>query len=231
MKVLITGGSGRIGGGCLKQCLSHPKISTVVAFGRSSLAGEVANHPKLKQVIVKDFAKWPEDVLDAHADAAGMIWAMGSRNGRSRTADFEYALTFLDSMGRVLESKPKRPLFKYIQLSGRFVRSDQDMKLWWGDYPRKLKGLCDTKVLEFGNSHKDSWKTSVVKPGPVGSEVVMGHRLFIAMLGTNVGILDNELGAFMTYLLVDGEGESEVTENLRMVTKGREILQAQRHAH
>lgn len=74
MKVLIVGASGMVGGEALAQCLAHPNISKVVAFVRRHLHADVSNHQKLESIIIKDFAAWPEDVLQAHADAAGMVW-------------------------------------------------------------------------------------------------------------------------------------------------------------
>lgn len=47
-----------------------------------------------------------------------------------------------------------------------------------------------------------------------------------ALLGENWCINIEELGAFMTYLAVDGQGEEPVSQNLRMVTRGRELLKA-----
>lgn len=79
MKVLIVGASGMIGGEALLQCLANPQISSVVAFVRRELPSNVSNNPKLNSVIVKDFSKWPEDLLLAHADAVGMIWYVISR--------------------------------------------------------------------------------------------------------------------------------------------------------
>lgn len=74
MKILITGASGFIGGEALTQCLNHPKVSNVVAFVRRDLPAELQDNPKLECVVIKDFAEWPIDVLEQHADAEGMIW-------------------------------------------------------------------------------------------------------------------------------------------------------------
>lgn len=74
MKILFVGATGMIGGGVLKQCLAHPSVTSVVAFARRELPANLSNNPKLSSVIIKDFAAWPEDVLQAHSDAAGMIW-------------------------------------------------------------------------------------------------------------------------------------------------------------
>ena len=74
MKILVAGASGMVGGEVLEQCLAHPQISSVVAFVRRELPVEVSRNPKLQCVLVEDFATWPEGVLEAHSDAAGIIW-------------------------------------------------------------------------------------------------------------------------------------------------------------
>lgn len=74
MKVLIVGASGMIGSEALTQCLANPNITSVIAFARRDLSADVSKHPKLEVVLIKDFAKWPEDVLQAHSDATGMVW-------------------------------------------------------------------------------------------------------------------------------------------------------------
>ncbi|TGJ82739.1 hypothetical protein E0Z10_g6032 [Xylaria hypoxylon] len=213
MKVLITGASGSIGGECLTQCLSNPDISTVVAFVRRDLPAEISSHPKLKCVLIKDFSQWPEDVLQAHADAAGIIWAMGSYKG-SRTADLEYPLAFLESMARVLETKPTRSQFRYVHLGGMFTCHDQEKKLWFLEYPRKIRGLGEAKALEFGDSHDDTWRIFIARPGGVATREMMGSRTIASILGENWCVRIEELGAFMAYLAIHGEGESSVIENM-----------------
>ncbi|KAI2615198.1 hypothetical protein GGR54DRAFT_301675 [Hypoxylon sp. NC1633] len=232
MKVLIVGASGMIGGEALIQCLAHPDVSSVVAFVRRDLPVDVSSHPKLKCVLVKNFAMWPKDVLEAHADAVGMIWAMGSYDGNV-AADLEYPLAFLDDMARVLETKPGRTQFRYVHLSGKFVRRDQERKLWLLERPRKIKGLLETKALAFAESHSAIWKTFILKPGGVvprkgtGGGMVGFLTTLFASLGENWSVRNEELGAFMTYLAIDGKGEDSTIENAGIVRKGREVLRAQ----
>jgi hypothetical protein len=47
------------------------------------------------------------------------------------------------------------------------------------------------------------------------------------VLGENWSVRCDELGAFMTYLVIDGEGEDSIIENARIVRKGRELLKSQ----
>lgn len=69
---------------------------------------------------------------------------MGSYNG-SVTVDLEYGLAFIEAMGKVLEANLPITPFRYVQLSGKFVRQDQDAKLWFLEYPRKLKVYFTTQ--------------------------------------------------------------------------------------
>ncbi|KAI1159207.1 hypothetical protein F5B18DRAFT_37192 [Nemania serpens] len=223
MKILISGASGSIGGECLRQCLSHPAISIVVVFIRRDLPADISNHPKLKCIMIKDFSQWPEDVLQAHADAAGMIWAMGSYKG-SRAVDFEYPLAFSAAMARVLDTKPARPQFRYVHLGGMFTRQNQDKKLWLLEYPRKIRGLAEAEVMKFAHSHDRIWTTIVVRPGAVATDKMIGSRTVAAMLGENWCVGIEELGIFMTHLALGGEEGNSVIENAHISRKGKELL-------
>lgn len=52
LKVIITGTTGMVGKGVLLECLDHPDVEEVLVVNRSSLDME---HPKLKEIIHKDF--------------------------------------------------------------------------------------------------------------------------------------------------------------------------------
>ncbi|KAH7200464.1 hypothetical protein DER44DRAFT_671172 [Fusarium oxysporum] len=168
MKVLFLGASGSIGGEALRQCLCHPKITSVVAFVRRALPAEVSDHAKLQTVMIKDFSKWSEDILLPHVDAAAMICAMGSYRGNVNV-DMEYPLAFQTAFAPLLEKQPKREPFRFIHLSGKWVVQEQDAKLWVNDYPRKLKfqGLYELRSLELAKEHAAVWKAWMLRPGGV----------------------------------------------------------------
>ena len=157
MKILFTGATGAIGSGVLEQCLAHPEITSFVAFSRRELPSEVSSNPKLQVVIIKDFADWPQDVLESHGDAAAMVWYVSStrygdlrpsNRGRCRmmgaykvdqAVHVDYPLAFQKAFLKVLESHPERPRFRDIHLSGRFVEQDQEKSLWFLSAQRKMK--------------------------------------------------------------------------------------------
>ncbi|KAM0497423.1 hypothetical protein ACHAP8_006915 [Fusarium lateritium] len=180
--------------------------------------------------MTKDFSVWPEDVLLPHVDATAMICAMGSYRGNVR-ADLEYPIAFQLAFAPLLKKQPKRPRFRFIHLSGKFVIQDQDAKLWVNDYPRKLKGLCEVRSRELAEEHKSVWRALVLRPGGVVTQNLMIPGIIArALLGDNWVVLNRELGAYFTYLAVSEESEPEGTflvENKRIVDGGREFLKSQ----
>lgn len=92
------------------------------------------------------------------------------------------------------------------------------------------KGLLETRAIEFANTHSSTWKTYVLKPGGIitrnifDSGIVSVMTSASAAMGPNWAVKVQELAAFITYLAVDGGDESAITENRRIVMKGRELL-------
>jgi uncharacterized protein YbjT (DUF2867 family) len=52
LRVIVTGASGMVGEGVMLTCLAHPDVEQVVVVGRRSCGH---THPKLKEIIHKDF--------------------------------------------------------------------------------------------------------------------------------------------------------------------------------
>ena len=53
MKVIITGATGMVGKGVLFECLQNASIDAVLVVNRKSVD---VSHPKLKEIIHKDFS-------------------------------------------------------------------------------------------------------------------------------------------------------------------------------
>ena len=52
IRAIVTGASGMVGEGVLIECLESPKVEAVLVLGRRPSG---ITHPKLKEVLVKDF--------------------------------------------------------------------------------------------------------------------------------------------------------------------------------
>lgn len=60
MKVIITGATGMVGEGVLLECLNNTAVVEVLIIGRKNYP---LSHPKLKELILKDFSE-----IEDHAD-------------------------------------------------------------------------------------------------------------------------------------------------------------------
>lgn len=80
MKLIVAGSSGYVAAEVIRQALSNPAITSVVALGRRAAPEPqnlepTANIAKLKSVILKDFdAEYPDDVKKEFAEADACIW-------------------------------------------------------------------------------------------------------------------------------------------------------------
>jgi hypothetical protein len=96
------------------------------------------------------------------------------------------------------------------------------------------QGLLETRALAFAESHATIWESFIVKPGGIVPKKVRAGGMtgvatrMGAVLGENWSIRLEELGAFMTYIASNGKGEESISENARIVRRGRELLESQR---
>ena len=55
LKVIITGSTGMVGKGVLLECIDSPEVEQILVINRSPIG---ITHPKLKEIIHKDFFDW-----------------------------------------------------------------------------------------------------------------------------------------------------------------------------
>ncbi|KAF2495800.1 hypothetical protein BU16DRAFT_526345 [Lophium mytilinum] len=242
MKVLITGATGKIGREALAQFLQHPGITSVVALSRRDIPSEpLPNNYKFKNVIVKDFSNWSQDIMESIQDADAMFWAMGT-NDASSGPNFVWPLEFQMAMLKAREAQSRTTRFRYVFLSGKFVVQDQDAWLWFLDGARKMKvnlplshivskgltcfqGRTETVCLEFAKEYKDTWQAFVVKPGGFITPGMFGRSL-LSMLFGDLVIDCDEFSAYIAELIAMGKEEEGLIYNKQMREKGRELLKA-----
>ena len=79
MKFIVTGCTGFIGSEVLSQCLRNPAITSIIALSRRKLPDALSMEPKLQVVVMKDFALYPNSVLNDISGADACIWCVTSR--------------------------------------------------------------------------------------------------------------------------------------------------------
>jgi len=219
MKVVLSGSTGYIGGEVLTQCLNHPSISSVLVLTRRD-PGDLAENPKAKVIIVKDFTSYDELTINELKTADAAIWCMGTFNGDERV-DIEYPLTFI----KAIKTRPPGPThFRYVQLGGAFTElppkeGQKERSLWFYANGRRVRGAAEARVSESAEDGSQSeFTVYVVKPGAV----LPGAILPRCILGDSLSIRIDELGATMVDLAVQGN-EQKVFHNQEIIKHGRKL--------
>ncbi|KAK9482018.1 hypothetical protein V1527DRAFT_477767 [Lipomyces starkeyi] len=219
MKVILLGSTGFIGHEVLNQCLKTPAITSLIALSRRDLP-EAAANPKLTVVIIENFKVYSDSVLEQLKGADACIWSIGTYNWDT-VVELEYPEAFQEALLKVLDVKKT---FRYVYLGGAFTETDQEKTLWLYAKGRHVRGLAQTKFLEFGKQNQNV-ETYVVRPGGV---LARGNGN--ALLGRLLGMLSvrvDVLAAAMVDLAVNG-GNEQVVVNKAIVERGRESLAKQK---
>lgn len=218
MKVVLSGCTGYIGGEVLTQCLNHPSITSVLVLTRRD-PGNLAENPKAKVIIVKDFTFYDESTINELKTADAAIWCMGTFNGDEKV-DIEYPLAFI----KAIKARPPRPThFRYIQLGGAFTEmppkeGQKERSLWFYANGRRVRGAAEARVLESAEDGSQGTFTAyVVKPGAVLPTIL---PRCISVDSLSIGI--NELGATMVDLAIRGQ-EQKVFHNREIIEYGRKL--------
>lgn len=79
MQLIVAGASGYLATEVIRQALSHPKITTVIALARRKVEAptglrEGAGVSKLRSVVISDYDVYSEDVRKELGRAGGCIW-------------------------------------------------------------------------------------------------------------------------------------------------------------
>lgn len=71
MKLIITGATGKVGGGALKNALSNPAITKVIVLSRRETGTQ---DPKLQTIIKKDYLHYTPEEVSQLQGADACIW-------------------------------------------------------------------------------------------------------------------------------------------------------------
>jgi len=140
-KVIITGATGMIGKGVLLECLDHEIVSEVLVIGRNSLNIE---HPKLKELIHKDFTNF-YDVRDQLTGYDACYFCLGiSAAGLNEEQYKNITYNFTLALANTLIDINSDMTFIYV--SGEGTDSTEKGRMMWA----RVKGKTENDLLNLG---------------------------------------------------------------------------------
>jgi len=238
MKLIISGATGFVATEVIRQSLSNPRITSVLALARrpvtvpENLPPE-ADSSKLKSVVVEDFGKYSDNVKQQLEGADACIWTLAVTPSKSKTRPWDevvrtchdYTITGLDAIFEARGSGKTTPL-RFLYMSGLTAERDQTKTPRFMAKYALMRGETENQILAFAASHPGQVDVTVAKPGLILQPGNAFHWVrswllwFVASL-PSVGL--NEISAAMLEQVVNGI-EKDPLMNDDLVRIGQNIL-------
>ena len=211
-RLLIVGATGMVGGYALRYALEHPATGGVTSIGRRELS---ISHPKLKEVLHRDFADCSE-LTEVFADQDAAVFCLGAYTGavsdaELRTITVGYAVEF----ARVLRGSSPRASFAFLSGSGADPTGRSRMAF------ARYKGEAENALHKTGFPHAYIFRPAYIYPVEPRKEPNVSYRLMrwvypvFRSLFPNQVIRADDLARAMVEVVVGGTGvaPSMVFEN------------------
>jgi uncharacterized protein YbjT (DUF2867 family) len=155
MKIIITGSSGMVGHAVLIECLEDSSVKEVLLINRRPIATQ---HPKIKELLVKDFAEIPgyADQLagyDACFHCMG-VSAIGLKEAQYDKLTFGYSKILFDTLYK------NTPDMTVTYVSGVGTDSSEKGNIMWA----RVKGKTENYLLNLGFKDAYAFRPGFILP-------------------------------------------------------------------
>ncbi|MFK7921969.1 MAG: NAD-dependent epimerase/dehydratase family protein [Bacteroidia bacterium] len=155
MKVIITGSTGMIGKGVLLECLDSSEVEAVLVVNRRSVG---IDHPKLKEIIHKDFF----DISPIKANLMGYdacFFCMGmSAAGVSNETYYRITHDLTIHWAETLLKLSPEMTFNYV--SGEGTSTAEKSRSNWAN----VKGKTENEILAMAFKNKYMFRPGAIQP-------------------------------------------------------------------
>jgi len=157
IKVIITGATGMVGEGVLFECLQNPTVSEVLIVNRRHYG---LQHPKLKELIVRDFFelnKFADNIkgYDACFFCAG-ISSVGMKEDKFTRITYDTTMAF----AKALLAVNSNIVFTYV--SGSHTDSSEKGRVMWA----RVKGKTENDLAKLPLKAEYNFRPGAMLPFP-----------------------------------------------------------------
>jgi len=155
MKAIITGATGMVGKGVLLECLDHEKVEQVLVIGRNPVGMQ---HPKLKELIHKDFSDF-SSVENELKNYDACFYCMGVSSVGMKEADYKrVTYDFAIALAKVLVNNNAEMVFTYV--SGEGTDSTEKGRSMWA----RVKGKTENDIIKAGFKNAFMFRPGAIIP-------------------------------------------------------------------
>lgn len=155
MKIILTGATGMVGEGVLLACLQDDIIKEILVLTRRAIS---VQHPKLKQLIVRDFMQI-QDFKTQLADYDACFYCAGiSSVGLKEDAYSKITFDTTLHVAKVLSSINSDMVFNFV--TGTHTDSSEQGKVMWA----RVKGKTENALMRLPFRGQYNFRPGFMKP-------------------------------------------------------------------
>jgi len=155
LNVIITGSTGMVGKGVLLECLDNMEVETVLIINRSSVG---ISHPKLKEIIHKDFFDWSA-IRSQLGGYNACYFCLGVSSVGMKAPDYT-RMTYDLTLGFAREILPLNPEMTFCYVSGAGTDSSEKGRSMWA----RVKGKTENDLLALGFKAAYMFRPGFIQP-------------------------------------------------------------------
>jgi uncharacterized protein YbjT (DUF2867 family) len=172
IRAIVTGASGMVGEGVLLECLRSPEVEAVLVVGRRPCGHA---HPKLKEVLVKDFF----DLAAAEPHVKGYnacFFCLGVSSVGMKEPEY-YKLTYELTMNFATLLSRQNPGMTFCYVSGASTDSTEKGKMMWA----RVKGKTENDLMKLPFKKVYAFRPGFMKPTE-GQKNVLKYYKYIGWM-------------------------------------------------
>ncbi|KAH7098263.1 hypothetical protein BKA62DRAFT_375041 [Auriculariales sp. MPI-PUGE-AT-0066] len=149
MHLILTGATGHVGYGVLQHCLANSNVTRLSILSRREFAlptDPQYDTSKAQIIVHKDYASYPQDLIDKVSGAEGVVWAQGISQTEVAKDEyvritFDYPINAAKAFAPINSGKP----FKFVYVSGEGADTTEKSWTLFG----KIKGRAERTLAEL----------------------------------------------------------------------------------
>ena len=155
IKAIITGSTGMVGEGVLHECINHPEVESVLVINRRSCN---VQHPKLKEIIHKDFSDFSsvENEIGGY-NAAFLcmgVSSVGMKEEKFRNLTYDLTMALAKPLARL------NPDLTFTYISGVGTDSSEKGRIMWA----RVKGKTENDLIKLPVKAGFAFRPGVITP-------------------------------------------------------------------
>lgn len=157
IRAIVTGATGMVGEGVLHECLQHPQVEAVLIINRKPSG---VSHPKLKEIIYKDFFDISaiEDQLSGYN---ACYFCLGVSSVGMKEPEY-YRLTYTLTINVAQTLSRLNPDMVFCYVSGANTDSTEKGRMMWA----RVKGKTENDLMKLPFKEVFAFRPGYMHPTP-----------------------------------------------------------------